>query len=66
MIKLQRHITKKEISELYGISISTIDRYRKNDPSFPNGKKITKRTIRFSEKDIQEWINSKADPESIN
>lgn len=59
MIEIPRHITKDDIAERLGISISTIDRLRRNDPDFPKGINFSKRAVRFSENQINEWIKKK-------
>lgn len=59
MIKIPRHVKKEDITEMLGISISTLDRIRKNDPDFPDAIKISRRAIRFSEKGVKEWIEKK-------
>lgn len=59
MIEIPRHITKNDITERLGISVSTLDRLRREDPEFPKGIKISKRAVRFSEKKVKEWIEKK-------
>ena len=51
-------LTIKEVSELLGISISTINRLVK-EGDFPPKVKITPRRIVFMKKEIDEWIKSK-------
>tara|TARA_B100000886_G_scaffold149549_1_gene101708 strand:- start:946 stop:1131 length:186 start_codon:yes stop_codon:yes gene_type:complete len=46
----------KEVSELLGISISTINRLIKNG-DFPKKVKISIRRMVFIEKEIEDWIN---------
>ena len=48
----------KEVSELLGISISTINRLIKNG-DFPKKVKISPRRMIFIEKEIEDWINSR-------
>ena len=48
----------KEVSELLGISISTINRLIKNG-DFPKKVKISIRRMVFIEKEIEDWINSR-------
>ena len=48
----------KEVSELLGISISTINRLIKNG-DFPQKIKISPRRIFFIKRDVDEWIKSK-------
>lgn len=48
----------KEVSELLGISISTINRLIKNG-DFPKKVKISPRRMVFIEKEIEDWINSR-------
>ena len=59
MIRIPRHIKKEDITEKLGISISTLDRIRKNDPDFPEPIRISRRAIRFSEEKVKEWIEKK-------
>ena len=51
-------LTIKEVSELLGISVSTINRLIKNG-DFPPKIKISPRRMVFMRKQIEEWINSK-------
>ena len=51
-------LTIKEVSELLGISVSTINRLIKNG-DFPPKIKISQRRIVFMKREIDEWINSK-------
>ena len=53
-------LTIKEVSELLGISISTINRLVK-EGDFPPKVKITPRRIVFMKYEIDEWINTKRD-----
>jgi len=48
----------KEVSQLLGISISTINRLIKRG-DFPPKIKISPRRIVFMKKQIQEWIDKK-------
>ena len=48
----------KEVSELLGISISTINHLIKNG-DFPKKVKISPRRMVFIEKEIEDWINSR-------
>ena len=48
----------KEVSELLGISISTINRLIKKG-DFPKKVKISPRRMVFIEKEIEDWINSR-------
>lgn len=49
-----RHYTKKDIQEIYSISLSKIDKAMKTkELSFI---KIGKRCVRISERDLQRWI----------
>jgi len=59
MIRIPRHIKKVDITEKLGISISTLDRIRKNGLDFPEPIKISRRAIRFSEEKVKEWIEKK-------
>ena len=51
-------LTIREVSELLGISISTINRLIKKG-EFPPKVKITPRRIVFMKNEIDEWIKSK-------
>ena len=51
-------LTIKEVSEMLGISVSTINRLIKNG-DFPPKIKISQRRIVFMKREIDEWINSK-------
>ena len=51
-------LTIKEVSELLGISVSTINRLIKNG-DFPPKIKISQIRIVFMKREIDEWINSK-------
>ena len=49
-----RHYTKKDIQEIFSISLSKIDKAMKTkELSFI---KIGKRCVRISERDLQRWI----------
>ena len=50
-------LTIKEVSELLGISVSTINRLIKRG-GFPSKIKISPRRIVFLKKEINEWINT--------
>ena len=51
-------LTIKEVSDLLGISISTINRLIKKG-EFPQKVKISPRRIVFMKYQIQEWIENK-------
>ena len=51
-------LTIKEVSELLGISVSTINRLIKNR-DFPPKIKISPRRMVFMRKQIEEWINKR-------
>ena len=51
-------LTIKEVSELLGISVSTINRLIK-DGDFPPKIKISPRRMVFMRKQIEEWIEKK-------
>ena len=48
----------KEVSDLLGISISTINRLVKKG-EFPSKIKLSSRRIVFMMSDVEEWINTK-------
>ena len=48
----------KEVSELLGISVSTINRLYKNG-DFPKKIKLSPRRMVFMKREINEWIESK-------
>ena len=48
----------KEVSELLGISVSTINRLIKNG-DFPKKIKLSPRRMVFMKREIDEWIESK-------
>ena len=50
--------TIKEVSNLLGISVSTINRLIKNG-DFPSKVKISPRRIVFMKKEIDDWIEGK-------
>ena len=51
-------LTMKEVSDLLGISISTINRLIKRG-KFPPKVKLSPRRIVFMKREIDEWIQSK-------
>ena len=51
-------LTMKEVSDLLGISISTINRLIKKG-EFPPKVKLSPRRMVFMKKEIDEWIKSK-------
>jgi len=51
-------LTMKEVSDLLGISVSTINRLIKRG-DFPLKVKLSPRRIVFMKKEIEEWIESK-------
>ena len=52
-------LTIKEVSELLGISVSTINRLIKNG-DFPPKIKISPRRMVFMRKQIEEWIENQS------
>ena len=52
-------LTIKEVSELLGISVSTINRLIKNG-DFPHKIKISPRRMIFMRKQIEEWIENQS------
>ena len=53
-------LTMKEVSDLLGISVSTINRLVKKG-DFPPKVKISPRRIVFMKKEIDDWIDAKRD-----
>ena len=51
-------LTMKEVSDLLGISVSTINRLIKRG-DFPLKVKLSPRRMVFMKKEIDEWIESK-------
>ena len=51
-------LTMKEVSDLLGISVSTIDRLIKRG-QFPPKVKLSPRRMVFMKREIDEWIESK-------
>ncbi len=51
-------LTMKEVSDLLGISISTINRLIKKG-EFPQKVKISLRRLVFMKREVDEWIKSK-------
>ena len=51
-------LTIKEVSNLIGISVSTINRLIKNG-DFPKKIKLSPRRMVFMKREIDEWIESK-------
>ncbi len=51
-------LTMKEVSDILGISVSTIDRLIKRG-QFPPKVKLSPRRIVFMKNEIDEWIKSK-------
>ena len=51
-------LTMKEVSDLLGISVSTINRLIKKG-DFPLKVKLSPRRMIFMKKEIEEWIESK-------
>ena len=51
-------LTTKEVSQLIGLSVSTINRLVKKG-DFPKKVKISSRRMVFMKYQIQEWINTK-------
>ena len=51
-------LTIKEVSELIGLSVSTINRLIKKGV-FPNKIKLSARRMVFVKKEIDEWIEEK-------
>ncbi len=58
-------LTIKEVSELLGISVSTINRLIKRR-DFPAKVKISSRRMVFIKSQIEEWIENKKNKSSIN
>ena len=53
-------LTMQEVSDLLGISVSTINRLVKKG-DFPQKVKISPRRIVFMKKEIDDWIDAKRD-----
>ena len=51
-------LTMKEVSDILGISVSTIDRLIKRG-QFPPKVKLSPRRMVFMKREIDEWIESK-------
>ena len=58
-------LTIKEVSELLGISVSTINRLIKRR-DFPAKVKISSRRMVFLKSQIDDWIENKKNKSSIN
>ena len=50
-----KRISMAQCCNIFGISISTLLRQRKNDSSFPKSQKINKKEIFFLLEEILEW-----------
>lgn len=48
-------LSKKEVASLLGISINTVDNYRKDKPDFPEHLQFGPQTIRWRHAEIIEW-----------
>jgi predicted DNA-binding transcriptional regulator AlpA len=50
---------KGELAALLGVSPWTIDRFRKNDPTFPKPLWISATTPRWRRRDVELWLDSR-------
>lgn len=53
-------IGKKELAQLLSVNPWTIDRWRKRDRSFPSPVWISDTTPRWYQRDIEQWLASRA------
>lgn len=51
-----RHLTYLEACQELGISRSTLDRWRKTRPGFPQPFRLVRRELLFSEAELVEWM----------
>lgn len=52
-------VTPDQVCEWLGVSRSTLDRLRQDDPSFPPPVALSQRTLRWKPEDVDRWINRK-------
>lgn len=52
-------LTEADVADQLGVDPSTVRRIRRNDPSFPQPIRITQRTVRYRQADVERWIASK-------
>ncbi|CAI8823731.1 helix-turn-helix transcriptional regulator [Methylocaldum szegediense] len=50
---------KRPLAQHLGVSISTLDRLRATDPTFPQEFRLGKRAIGFLRADVERWLASK-------
>ena len=54
---LSDNIPKKQVARIINISVSGVDRKRRDDDTFPRPYKIGGKVM-FSEKEVRSWIES--------
>lgn len=52
-------LTPKELAKKLSVSVGAVRQYERNDPSFPKAIRVTARTMRWDEADINTWLDSK-------
>jgi len=62
-MSLSRWVTKKQIAEMMGVSISKLKRLINSDPDFPKIWRNGRKSVRFKKEDIKEYIKKQSDNE---
>ena len=53
------YITQKNVCAILNISRITLIRWRSRKPDFPKEIRLSNQTIRFDEREIRDWVDSK-------
>jgi predicted DNA-binding transcriptional regulator AlpA len=51
-----KFISKRQVAELIGVSIYSIDRYRRSYPDFPRPVTLSNCTLRFPRAEVDAWL----------
>lgn len=52
-------LTPKELSEKLKVTVKALGVLEKRDPTFPRAVRVSKRTLRWDEGEVDEWLEMK-------
>ena len=55
----KRALRPAQVAEKFGVSVPTVWRYARNDPSFPKKTKLSERVSVFDEQELDAWHDGK-------
>ncbi|PKD43478.1 helix-turn-helix transcriptional regulator [Rhodohalobacter barkolensis] len=59
-------VTRNELAELLNVSVQTVDRERKRNNNFPPVLRIGTKLVRFKESDVNNYMESLREDNTIN